>query len=517
MTRALTKPTQATVRVAIYTRKSTDEGLDQEFNSLDAQRQAVEAYIASQRGEGWAALPERYDDGGFTGANMKRPAFERLLADIKAGRVDVVATYKLDRLSRSIADFVGLMRFFEEYTVTFVSITQAFSTATSVGRMTMHLLATFAQFERDTISERTRDKVRAARRRGMWTGGRPVLGYDVRSKKLIVNAPEADQVRAIFALYLELGSLMAAVEELNRRGWRTKSFTTAEGKLMHGGVYDKGNLRRLLTSPLYIGRIGLGEESFEAAHEAIVEREVWDNTQAMMKRHARRGGTDTPNKHGLLLRGLLHCGNCGSTMTHTFSTRAGRRWTYYACSKSGKQGATACPRSRVSVPEIEAFVVEKVREIGRDSTLVLGTISAVRREREARLPEIQAEVRRHEAEKKRLLDERTNLIDAVATGGSAAGVLMQRVAEIDDALTQADERATEARQRLVDIQAEVIDEHELRAALASFDPVWDELFPRERARILALLIERVTYVRATGEVSITFRASGIKSLGRRSA
>jgi site-specific DNA recombinase len=517
MTRTITKPKQATVRVAIYTRKSTDEGLDQEFNSLDAQRQAVEAYIASQRGEGWAGLPEHYDDGGFTGANMKRPAFERMIADIKAGRVDVVAAYKLDRLSRSIADFVGLMRLFEEYGVTFVSITQQFSTATSVGRMTMHLLATFAQFERDTISERTRDKVRAARRRGMWTGGRPVLGYDVRNKKLIVNADEAEQVRAIFVLYLELGSLMATIEELNRRGWRTKTFTTGDGKLVHGGRYDKSSLHRLLTSTLYIGRIGLGDESFEAAHEAIVDRELWDNTQATMKRHGRRGGADTPNKYGLLLRGIIHCGVCGSTMTHAFSTRAGRRWTYYACSKSSKQGAAACPRSRVSVAEIEAFVVEKVREIGRDSTVVTETIAAVRREREARLPEVQADVRRHDAEKKRLIDERTNLVNAVAMGGSAAGVLMQRVADIDDAVTEADERATEARQRLVEIQGEVIDESELRAALASFDPVWEELFPRERARILALLIERVTFVRATGEVAITFRPSGVKSLGRRSA
>ena len=207
----------ASTRVAIYCRKSTHGGLEQEFNSLDAQRSAVEAYVESQRGEGWSALPHRYDDEGFSGSNTDRPAFQRLLADIKDGLIDVVGVYKLDRLSRSLVDFSRLMEFFDKRGITFISVTQSFNTQNSVGRMVINLLATFAQFERDQISERTRDKMGATRRRGQWTGGRPVIGYNLKDKRLVVNKLEAEQVQEIFRLYLELGSLLSVAEELNRR------------------------------------------------------------------------------------------------------------------------------------------------------------------------------------------------------------------------------------------------------------------------------------------------------------
>jgi len=225
-----------TVRCAVYTRKSTEEGLEQEFNSLDAQRESAEAYIASQKGEGWQCLPGHYDDGGYTGGNMERPALKRLLADIKDGKVDCIVVYKVDRLSRSLLDFVKIMETLEKHKVSFVSVTQQFNTTSSMGRLTLNILLSFAQFEREIISERTRDKVHAARRKGKWTGGRPVLGYDVDPKggKLIVNADEAARVRAIFELYLERQSLAATVKELDARGWRNKFWVTKDGKQAGG-------------------------------------------------------------------------------------------------------------------------------------------------------------------------------------------------------------------------------------------------------------------------------------------
>src|SRR6202142_2100722 len=212
------------VRCAIYTRKSTEEGLEQAFNSLDAQRESADAYIASQQQEGWTCLPERYDDGGFTGGNMERPALQRLLADIQAGRIDCVVIYKVDRLSRSLLDFARLMETFEQHQVSFVSVTQLFNTATSMGRLVLNVLLSFAQFEREIIAERTRDKIAATRRKGKWAGGRPLLGFDVdpRGGRLLVNADEAERVRAIFALYLEHEALLPVVQELERRGWANK-------------------------------------------------------------------------------------------------------------------------------------------------------------------------------------------------------------------------------------------------------------------------------------------------------
>jgi len=231
MIRDSTADSAPKVRCAIYTRKSTDEGLDQEFNSLDAQRDSAAAYITSQQHEGWACVPDQYDDGGFTGGNMDRPALKRLLADIEAGKIDCVVVYKVDRLSRSLLDFARMLETFERYRVSFVSVTQQFNTATSMGRLVLNVLLSFAQFEREMISERTRDKIAATRRKGKWTGGIPVLGYDVDPKvsRLLVNSEEAARVAAIFELYLEQESLVATAAELNRRGWRTKHWITRKG------------------------------------------------------------------------------------------------------------------------------------------------------------------------------------------------------------------------------------------------------------------------------------------------
>ena len=239
-------PQRKTVRCAIYTRKSTEEGLEKEFNSLDAQREAAKAYIASQQHEGWLCLPEPYDDGGYTGGNMERPALQRLMTDIANGRLDGVVVYKVDRLSRSLLDFGRIIETFDQHGVAFVSVTQQFNTATSMGRLVLNVLLSFAQFEREIISERTRDKIAATRRKGKWSGGLPILGYGVQNMRLVVNDQEADMVRAIFALYLRQQSLCGVVAELQRRGWLNKRWRTRKGHEVGGGPFTKSSLHKLL-------------------------------------------------------------------------------------------------------------------------------------------------------------------------------------------------------------------------------------------------------------------------------
>ncbi len=250
---------------------------------MDAQRHDVECYVESQRGSGWVTLPERYDDGGFTGANTDRPAFRKLMSDIEAGLVGCVGVYRLDRLSRDITDYLGILRLFDQHGVTFVSITEQFNTTTPSGRLVLNQLILFAQFEREVIAERIRDKVQATRRQGRWTGGRPILGYDVVEKKLIINEDEADEVRGIFELYLERGSLRATIAELNRRGWLNKTFTTKTGNLIKGRPFTKSTLQNLLTNVTYRGQVRCHDDVVAGVHEPIIAEDLWEVVQERLR------------------------------------------------------------------------------------------------------------------------------------------------------------------------------------------------------------------------------------------
>ncbi|MBI3694755.1 MAG: recombinase family protein [Acidobacteria bacterium] len=276
------------IRCAIYTRKPTDEGLNQDFNSLDAQREAGEAYIRSQAGEGWSLLPAQYDDGGYTGANMERPALKRLLGDIQAGKVDCVVVYKVDRLSRSIRDFARMMELFEKQGVSFVSVTQQFNTTTSLGRLTLNILLSFAQFEREIISERTRDKHTAARKKGKWTGGHPILGYDLDpgGGRLILNPAEAERVRSIFQWYIEGESVFSIVTKARRLGWRNKQWTTRDGKPYGGHPLRKQHIYHLLANILYAGRISAGGDICPGEHEAIIDQQTFELVQERLKQNS---------------------------------------------------------------------------------------------------------------------------------------------------------------------------------------------------------------------------------------
>jgi site-specific DNA recombinase len=501
------KPTKPAVRCAVYTRKSTEEGLEQEFNSLDAQREAGEAMIKSQQHEGWECLPDEYDDGGYTGGNMDRPALRRLLADIEAGKIDCVCVYKVDRLSRSLLDFARMMEVFDRHNVSFVSVTQAFNTATSMGRLILNVLLSFAQFEREMISERTRDKIAATRRKGKWSGGMPLLGYDVKDTKLVVNKAEADRVREIFELYVENESLLATVKELNRRGWRTKMWTTKKKKQRGGHPFAKTRLYQLLTNPTYIGKVRYKAEVHAGEHEAIVDAGTFRKVQALLGRNGRSGGRGVRNKHGALLTGLLRCTSCDCAMGHTYSVKGQKRYRYYVCARAQQRGWDECPAPSLPAGEIERFVVDQIKEVGRDPALVAATVAATRRHAEEGIKRLDRE--RNATERQSGVDEAElrRLASVPAKNGELA-----RLADVQERIGAAERRLTEIADELAALEAAVVTEADVAAALADFDAVWDALTPREQARALALLIEHVDHDGDGGNVSITFRPTGLKTL-----
>jgi site-specific DNA recombinase len=347
-------------RCAIYTRKSTEEGLDQDFNSLQAQREACEAYIASQRHEGWALLPSPYEAGGFSGGSMERPGLQALLADVDAGRVDVVVVYKVDRLTRSLTDFAKIVERFDRRAVSFVSVTQAFNTTTSMGRLTLNVLLSFAQFEREVGAERVRDKVAASRRKGMWMGGAVPLGYTAQDRKLVIVAEEAATVRLIFELYLELGSTTRLLAELNRRAIRTARRVSRHGRVTGGVVFGPGTLHYLLKNRTYVGDVVHKGEVYAGEHEAILDRALFEAVQQKLASQAPgRGGR--PSASPSLLVGRIYDSN-GNRMSPANVTKQGVRYRYYVSRAlaEGRKTEAGNP-TRVPAPEIEAAVVKAIR------------------------------------------------------------------------------------------------------------------------------------------------------------
>ncbi len=419
------------LRCAVYTRKSTDEGLEKEFNTLDAQREACEAYVASQRAEGWTLVRDRYDDGGFSGGTLERPALKRLLADIEQGLVDVIVVYKIDRLSRSLMDFAKLVETMEAHGVTFVSVTQSFNTTTSMGRLTLNILLSFAQFEREVIGERIRDKVAASKARGMWMGGKVPLGYDVANRKLVVNEPEAARVRRVFELFVETGSGVETVRRLQAEGVTAKS----------GRPLDKGDVYKILNLRTYIGEVTHKENVYRGEHEAIVPRDLWDQAHAILQVSPRSRAAQSRQHAPALLKGLIF-GIDGRAMSPTHAVKNGRRYCYYVAQRVLKADAILDDGivRRVSAAQIEGAVVSQVRALLRQPEIVVGTWLAARRE------------------------------------------------------------------------APDLTECEVRDALYRLDPLWEELFPAEQARIVRSLVERVVVGPAGADIRL--RVEGLAGLVR---
>lgn len=417
------------LRCAIYTRKSSEEGLEQEFNSLHAQREACEAYIASQKSEGWALVRDQYDDGGISGGTLERPGLKQLLADIEDGLVDVVVVYKIDRLSRSLMDFSKLVEVFDRNGVTFVSVTQSFNTTTSMGRLTLNILLSFAQFEREVTAERIRDKVKASRMKGMWMGGYVPLGYDVQDRKLVVNEQDAGSVRRIFDRFVEVGSASVLARELRSNGFRSKQ----------GTLIDKGYLYRLLNNRVYRGEAVHKGKAYAGEHEAIIDTRLWEQVHDIMGETPRKRANNTRTQTSALLKGLLFTAT-GAAMTPSSTKKGTRRYRYYVSMDLLKNRETpedGIPR-RLPADTAEAAVITEIRQV-------------------LRTPESTAQV----------------------------------IAALD---------------------REDISEADAIAGLQQFPQLWEQLFPSEQARIIQLLVRRVT-VMADGLV-IDLRTDGIAGVMR---
>ncbi len=421
------KPIIRKLRSAVYTRKSSEEGLDMEFTSLDAQRESCEAYVASQKAEGWMLVRDRYDDGGFSGGNLERPALKRLLADIEDDLVDVIVVYKIDRLSRSLMDFAKLVEVFDRKGVSFVSVTQSFNTTTSMGRLTLNVLLSFAQFEREVIGERIRDKFAASRRKGMWMGGFVPLGYRVENRKLVIHEPEAAIVRMIFERFVKVGSATVLARDLVREGVRSR----------RGRLVDKGFLYKLLNNRVYVGEAVHKGTSYPGEHAAIISRTLWDKVHSILQESPRTRAAHTRAQTPALLKGLIF-GPTGCAMSPTHTKRRGKLYSYYVSQSVLKLGPEACPVRRVQAAEIESAVVGQLRGILRAPEIVVGSWRAAR--------------------------------------------------EQIDGLT----------------------EMEVRVALEQLDPLWDELFPAEQARIVQLLVERIDV--SVDGVDIKLRVDGLAAL-----
>ena len=355
---------QKQIRCAIYTRKSTDEGLEKEFNTLEAQREAGENYIRSMKHQGWIALPDHYDDGGFSGGNLKRPALKQLLSDVEKGKVDMIVVYKIDRLTRSLLDFAQLVQTFEKHHCSFVSVTQHFNTCDSMGKLTLNILLSFAQFERELGAERVRDKIAASRKKGMWTGGSVPLGYVLKDKKLIIDPEEAKIIRFVFEDYVRTRSELHTTQNVIARGYKPKERKLKDGRFRNKEEFNHAMVNKILNNPLYLGKMPYKGELYEGQHEAIISQELWDRTKNLKNENTGNAFRPSRSVKNSLLKGLLECECCG-TMIPTRCKRGNKYYEYYSTLKSVKEGAKNHPCKIGSVPagELDTFVLEKIQQI----------------------------------------------------------------------------------------------------------------------------------------------------------
>ena len=496
------------IHCAIYTRKSHEDGLEQEFNSLDAQRESAEAYIESQRMQGWRALPDRYDDGGFSGGTMERPGLQRLLVDIDAGKVDVIVVYKIDRLSRSLLDFMKMIERFNEKGVSFVSVTQHFNTTDPTGRMFLGILITFAQYEREVIAERIRDKVAAAKRRGKYCGGPAILGYDVdrEKKKLRVNPEEAPLIQHIFRRFTQLASAKSLAAELNEQGYHTKSWTTKKGKHRPGSPWNTGHIYRLLGNRIYMGEVVHKEKVYPGEHEAIVSKGLWQKVQAVLSENTRAKRTKARTKLISPLQGVVRCGHCDGAMGLTYTQKGPRRYTYYHCAKDAKRAVSRCPLKRVPAGDIEKVVLEQLSAVFRTPTLVSQTYFAAKGMEEVERERLLTQKEQLEGD---LLTVRERALAEAAPNGNGS--------DPGPSLLELNQEAVTLSRQLMDVSARAqefesdpVAERDVAEAFQSVETFWEDLFPLERNRLIRLLVEKVE-LRETG-IDMELKTQGLTSL-----
>ncbi len=490
-------PGSETKRCAIYTRKSTTMGLEQEFNSLDAQRESGLAYI--QRQTGWKVVDERYDDGGFTGANTDRPAFTRLLADVEAGKIDVIVVYKVDRLSRSLLDFAKMMERFTAAGVSFVSVTQNFSTADAMGRLTLNMLMSFAEFERSMISERTRDKIAASRRKGKWTGGPVPFGYSVKDKKLLVNEVEAQIVREAFTLFLQHRQMAMVARTLTERGLLPRGSSRPPDE---GLRWSKDAIARVLRNPLYAGFMMYGEELHPGEHPRLIDESTFRHAERILAgtgRELRFTGTNPD----YVLRGLLRCGLCREAMCPGSTTKNGKVYRFYRCSKRDKHGKEACRARPLPAGALEDFVAQRITAATADGTLAVHVKAAL----DARI----------DGKRKAIEKIRADLPGRVAAASVNASKYTEELGKFEgrarelveaklraetDRLVAAERQLAETERDRLDLEVADAEAKWIADALRDFARIWTAMTPENQGRLLRALVAAVRVKEESGVVEV---------------
>jgi site-specific DNA recombinase len=482
------------VRCAVYARQSVSENGNGESASISVQREACESFIAAHRAEGWTALPDTYVDQGISGATLQRPGIRRLLDDVAADRVDAIITYKLDRVSRNLADFAALVAMLDRRGIRLVSVTQSFDTKSAIGRLTLGILMSFSEFERSLVSERTRDAVVAARKKGRWTGGLVPLGYALVAGKLVPEPVEAQRVKETFALYLQTGSLIDTAEEMNRRGWTTKATPTRDGGTRGGVAWSKSSVHRVLSSPVYIARTVVDGEAFKAEHEAIVGLDVWQATQERLEANGGEHTRAARYESGALLRGLLFCGHCGSAMSPSCARKGPRVYRYYRCSRALKQGRSACPSKHVSAPAIEAEVVARIAEMAGHPAVVAAVAESARQQLSEKRKTLTAE--------KRAIEKALR-----AAGEKSAATPPERLPALTARVAAHEARRAEIEQGVEALHEIEVDPDHVAATVADFPSLWDAMLPRERRRVVEMIVERVAVNAGRETPAVTFQAA----------
>ncbi len=487
------------IPAAIYARKSTDAKLEQQVNSISVQCAAARSFIESQKHQGWYCIDEELSDNNQSGATLKRPALRRLMQLIKKGKVKVVVVNRLDRISRSLSQFLELMTFFEEHGVALVSVTQNINTSTPMGRLMLSIIMSFSEFERELICERVTERMYAARKNGQFLGGRPVLGYNIKpeGRALEIDEIEAIRVREIFELYLELRSIKAVVLELKKRGWKNKQWVTREGKVIGGTDFTASTLHNLLKNQIYTGKVTLKGEIYEGQHNGIVDPDIFARVQSMLANNDVQKGNRNRNSHDALLKGLLKCKSCGTAFVHAGTKKKSKYYRYYTCSNKRLNGAHACPSPSIPAGEIENLVTEQLMSIGTNPELQ----EMVHRQLAEAMDAKQATSARAKKTATQQLNRITKELASSREFGASESLILhleQKRQEAENALENAEKDATWHQPSKEDVIAVVRD----------MAGLWPMFNTGEKCAFVKTLIRQVEYDAVEGSITLHFNDEG---------
>lgn len=503
-----------TVNCAIYTRKSTDENLHGDFTSLDSQAEYCRSFIKSREPEGWRAFEEAYNDPGFSGGNMDRPALKKLIADAKLGKFQVVVCYKYDRLSRNTKDFLHILDIFDRHGVAFVSVTQPIDTTSSIGRLMRSILMDFAQFEREMISERTRDKISAMARKGKWFGGRPILGFDIDpdTKKLLPNPEESKQVQEMFETYLRTSSLSQTVKILDEKGIRMKRWLAKSGVEKGGYKLHKVKLDSLLRNPVYIGFIRHNGSRYKGEHEAIIHEKLFNDVGDLLGRNV-NGQYKRPNndaeRHHFLLRGLVKCTHCNYAMTPNFAYSKGNKFFYYKCMSVVRLDKSACKVRSVPAKALEQFVLRRMEQLSQNQVLVNRLVAEAQSHSTNELPGKIEERRFITAQFGRIQDQEDNIGKILAMEGPNSKryeYLMRQIDALQEQKESANSKLKALEKEIIELESRKVDADVMRRNFESFGRLFEKIKPKELAELMRLLIQSVDFDGVGSRVKIVYRA-----------